>query len=34
VFYEFARESREVRVLAIGVKDRDRLFVAGEELKP
>jgi hypothetical protein len=31
VFYEFDASNREVRVMAIGVKDRDRLFIAGEE---
>lgn len=31
VFYEWNAESRVVSVLAIGVKDRDRLFIAGEE---
>ena len=31
VFYEFSRDSRQVWVLAIGVKDRERLFIAGEE---
>jgi len=31
VFYEIGRSSRQVWVLAIGVKDRDRLFIAGEE---
>jgi hypothetical protein len=31
VFYEVHVESREVRVLAIGVKDRNRLFIGGEE---
>ena len=34
VFHEFARDTRQVWVLAIGLKDRDRLFVAGEELDP
>jgi len=34
VFYEFSVERREVWVLAIGVKDRDRLFIAGKEFKP
>jgi len=32
IFYEVARERREVWILAIGVKDRDRLYVAGKEL--
>jgi hypothetical protein len=34
VFYEIAGETRQVSVLAIGVKDRDRLFFAGEEFEP
>ena len=34
VFYEIARSARQVWVLAIGVKDRDRLFIAGEEFDP
>jgi mRNA-degrading endonuclease RelE of RelBE toxin-antitoxin system len=34
VFYETIFEAREVWVLAIGVKDRDRLFVAGKEFQP
>lgn len=31
VFYEVARDSQEVWILAIGVKDRDRLLVGGKE---
>jgi mRNA-degrading endonuclease RelE of RelBE toxin-antitoxin system len=31
VFYEFSSRTREVWVLAIGLKDRERLFIAGEE---
>jgi mRNA-degrading endonuclease RelE of RelBE toxin-antitoxin system len=31
VFYEFNSRSREVWILAIGLKDRERLFIAGEE---
>ena len=34
VFYEVDRESRTVCILAIGVKERDRLFVGGEEIEP
>ena len=34
VFYEIARSSRQVWVLAIGVKDRERLIIAGEEFDP
>jgi hypothetical protein len=33
VFYEVKRESRQVRILAVGVKERNRLFIAGEEFK-
>ena len=33
VFYDVSPDSREVRVLAIGVKERDRLFIAGREFK-
>lgn len=32
VFYQIDRESREVRIVAIGVKDRNRLMVGGEEV--
>ena len=31
VFYQVNRESREVRVLAIGIKIRERLLIGGEE---
>ena len=31
VFYQVNAESREVRVLAVGVKDRNRLLIGGEE---
>ena len=34
VFYDIARSTRQVCVLAIGVEDRDRLFIAGEEFDP
>ena len=34
VFYEISQDGREVWILAIGVKTRDRLFVAGEEMDP
>ena len=33
VFYQVNAESREVQVLAIGVKDRSRLFFGGEEFQ-
>ena len=33
VFYQVNTESREVRVLAIGVKDRNRLLFGGEEFE-
>jgi mRNA-degrading endonuclease RelE of RelBE toxin-antitoxin system len=32
VFYEIDEENREVHILAIGVKDRERLFIGGEEM--
>ena len=31
IFYDVDSASREVRVLAIGVKDRNRLLIGGEE---
>jgi hypothetical protein len=31
VFYQVNAEAREVRILAIGVKDRNRLLIGGEE---
>jgi mRNA-degrading endonuclease RelE of RelBE toxin-antitoxin system len=31
VFYQVHADDREVRVLAVGVKDRDRLLIGGEE---
>jgi mRNA-degrading endonuclease RelE of RelBE toxin-antitoxin system len=33
VFYEIDREGRRVYILAIGIKERERLFIAGEEVK-
>ena len=33
VFYEIDREERRVHILAIGVKERDRLLIGGEEVK-
>jgi mRNA-degrading endonuclease RelE of RelBE toxin-antitoxin system len=33
VFYQVNGASRTVRILAIGVKDRSRLFFGGEEFK-
>ena len=33
VFYEIDREDRKVYILAIGIKERDRLFIGGEEVK-
>jgi len=31
VFYQVNAQGREVRVLAVGVKDRNKLFIGGEE---
>jgi len=33
VFYEVDAAAREVRILAIGMKDRNRLFFGGEEFE-
>ena len=33
VFYEIDQDDREVYILAIGVKERDRLFIGGEEVE-
>ena len=33
VFYQVKAESREVRVLAVGVKERNRLLFGGEEFE-
>jgi len=33
VFYRVDTEQRQVRVLAVGVKERNRLFIGGEEVK-
>ena len=33
VLYAFDYEKREVQILAIGIKDRNRLFIGGEELE-
>jgi mRNA-degrading endonuclease RelE of RelBE toxin-antitoxin system len=33
VLYAVDPERREVQILAVGVKERNRLFVAGEEMK-
>lgn len=32
-FYEISKENREVYILAIGVKERDCLYVGGEEVE-
>jgi hypothetical protein len=32
VFYQIHHERREVRVVAVGVKERNRLWVGGEEV--
>ncbi|MBO0863292.1 MAG: type II toxin-antitoxin system RelE/ParE family toxin [Chloracidobacterium sp.] len=33
VFYEFDLKEREVLILAVGVKERNRLLIGGEEFK-
>ncbi len=33
VFYQVSPDDREVLVLAVGVKDRERLFIGGEEVE-
>ena len=33
VFYRVEPDEHRVRILAIGVKERNRLFIAGEEVK-
>lgn len=33
VFYRFDLVQREVRVLAVGIKERERLFIGGKEVK-
>jgi mRNA-degrading endonuclease RelE of RelBE toxin-antitoxin system len=33
VFYDVDPENRGVRILAVGIKERDRLFIAGEEVE-
>ena len=33
VFYEIDRDNHGVYILAIGVKERDRLFIGGEEVE-
>jgi mRNA-degrading endonuclease RelE of RelBE toxin-antitoxin system len=32
VFYDVAQDNNEVVIVAIGVKEHDRLFIAGEEV--
>jgi hypothetical protein len=32
-FYEIDHESRKVYILALGVKERNRLLIGGEEVK-
>jgi len=34
VFYDVAAENRTVWILAIGIKDKNRLLIAGEEFIP
>lgn len=33
IFYEIDRDERRVHILAIGVKDRNRLLIGGEEVE-
>jgi mRNA-degrading endonuclease RelE of RelBE toxin-antitoxin system len=33
VFYDVEVAEREVRIIAVGVKERDRLFIGGEEVE-
>lgn len=33
IFYQISPETQEVRILAIGVKDRNRLWFGGEEFE-
>lgn len=33
VFYQTNLDNREVRIVAVGVKDRDRLLIGGEEVE-
>ena len=33
VFYAVDQEAHDVRVVAVGVNDRDRLYVGGEEMR-
>ena len=33
VFYEIDRENRTVYILAVGIKERNRLFIGGEEVE-
>jgi mRNA-degrading endonuclease RelE of RelBE toxin-antitoxin system len=33
VFYELDHENRNVQILAIGVKERNRLYIGGEEIE-
>jgi mRNA-degrading endonuclease RelE of RelBE toxin-antitoxin system len=34
VFYEVKSDARVVEVLAIGIKERNKLFIGGEEFEP
>jgi hypothetical protein len=33
IFYQVKTDTREVRILAIGVKDRNRLYFGGKEFE-
>ena len=33
IFYRVVEETRQVHILAIGIKERERLFIGGEEIE-
>jgi mRNA-degrading endonuclease RelE of RelBE toxin-antitoxin system len=34
VFYQVDQQNRKVQILAVGVKERNRVYISGEEFKP
>jgi hypothetical protein len=34
VFYQVDQQNRKVQILAFGVKERNRVYISGEEFKP